>query len=238
MFAQVVDDTPGRPSRRPPPWRPTCAPFDGDKTAKARKVGELVAERAKAAGVDTVVFDRAGNPTTAASPPSPTAPARAACVLTNDDFAEGRGSVMMHPSVRGGGAGGRDRRRDRRDRATSATRRRPPTSSASSRSTASPRSSRAAAASASPPRRRRRRRRHGRRRLRQGQGGARGDRQGRRGGQEELLQGPPDPGHHPAPRQGEKAAGVVCCVRRLPVPASSPVARCAPCSSAPASTTC
>ena len=35
--------------------------FDGDKTAKARKVGELVAERAKAAGVEEVVFDRGGN---------------------------------------------------------------------------------------------------------------------------------------------------------------------------------
>ena len=34
--------------------------FEGDKTAKARKVGELVAERAKAAGIQTVVFDRAG----------------------------------------------------------------------------------------------------------------------------------------------------------------------------------
>ena len=33
----------------------------GDKTAKAKKVGELVAERAKAAGVDAVVFDRGGN---------------------------------------------------------------------------------------------------------------------------------------------------------------------------------
>ena len=34
---------------------------DGDKTARARKVGELVAERAKAAGVEAVVFDRGGN---------------------------------------------------------------------------------------------------------------------------------------------------------------------------------
>ena len=33
----------------------------GDKSDKARKVGELVAERAKAAGVDTVVIDRGGN---------------------------------------------------------------------------------------------------------------------------------------------------------------------------------
>jgi large subunit ribosomal protein L18 len=34
---------------------------EGDKTAKSREVGKLVAERAKAAGVSTVVFDRAGN---------------------------------------------------------------------------------------------------------------------------------------------------------------------------------
>jgi large subunit ribosomal protein L18 len=31
------------------------------KSAKARKVGELVAERARGAGIDSVVFDRAGN---------------------------------------------------------------------------------------------------------------------------------------------------------------------------------
>jgi len=35
--------------------------LDGDKTAKAKRVGELLADRAKAAGVDTVVFDRSGN---------------------------------------------------------------------------------------------------------------------------------------------------------------------------------
>jgi large subunit ribosomal protein L18 len=35
--------------------------FDGDKTAKARKIGEMVAERAKDAGVDAVVFDRGGS---------------------------------------------------------------------------------------------------------------------------------------------------------------------------------
>ncbi len=34
---------------------------EGDKTAKAKKVGELVAERAKSAGIESVVFDRAGN---------------------------------------------------------------------------------------------------------------------------------------------------------------------------------
>ena len=34
---------------------------DGDKTARSRKTGELLAERAKAAGVEAVVFDRGGN---------------------------------------------------------------------------------------------------------------------------------------------------------------------------------
>ncbi|MFZ2427641.1 MAG: 50S ribosomal protein L18, partial [Propioniciclava sp.] len=33
----------------------------GDKSAKAKQVGALVAERAKKAGVENVVFDRAGN---------------------------------------------------------------------------------------------------------------------------------------------------------------------------------
>jgi large subunit ribosomal protein L18 len=32
-----------------------------DKSAKAKKIGELVADRAKKAGVSTVVFDRGGN---------------------------------------------------------------------------------------------------------------------------------------------------------------------------------
>ena len=35
--------------------------FDGDKTAKAKRVGELVAARARDAGVESVVFDRGGN---------------------------------------------------------------------------------------------------------------------------------------------------------------------------------
>jgi large subunit ribosomal protein L18 len=35
--------------------------LDGNKTAKAKRVGELAAERAKAVGIDSVVFDRAGN---------------------------------------------------------------------------------------------------------------------------------------------------------------------------------
>jgi large subunit ribosomal protein L18 len=61
MVAQVVDDTVGRTVASASTLEADLRAFDGDKTAKARKVGELVAERAKAAGVDTVVFDRGGN---------------------------------------------------------------------------------------------------------------------------------------------------------------------------------
>ena len=35
--------------------------FEGDKSAKARRVGVLVAERAKSAGIESVVFDRGGS---------------------------------------------------------------------------------------------------------------------------------------------------------------------------------
>src|ERR1700742_1468313 len=34
--------------------------LDGDKKAHSVRVGQLIAERAKAAGIDTVVFDRGG----------------------------------------------------------------------------------------------------------------------------------------------------------------------------------
>lgn len=34
--------------------------LDGDKKARSVRVGQLIAERAKAAGVDSVVFDRGG----------------------------------------------------------------------------------------------------------------------------------------------------------------------------------
>lgn len=61
MVAQVVDDSVGRTVASASTLEADLRAFDGDKTAKARKVGELVAERAKAAGVDTVVFDRGGN---------------------------------------------------------------------------------------------------------------------------------------------------------------------------------
>ena len=61
IYAQVVDDTVGRTLVSASTMEADLRSFDGDKTAKAKKVGELLAERAKSAGVEAVVFDRAGN---------------------------------------------------------------------------------------------------------------------------------------------------------------------------------
>jgi large subunit ribosomal protein L18 len=61
VFVQVVDDTAGRTVASASTMEADLRSFEGDKTAKARKVGELLAERAKSAGVDAVVFDRGGN---------------------------------------------------------------------------------------------------------------------------------------------------------------------------------
>lgn len=61
VFVQVVDDSKGHTVASASTLETDLRAFDGDKTAKARKVGELLAERAKAAGVADVVFDRGGN---------------------------------------------------------------------------------------------------------------------------------------------------------------------------------
>jgi large subunit ribosomal protein L18 len=61
VFVQVVDDSKGHTLASASTLETDLRSFDGDKTAKARKVGELVAERAKTAGVESVVFDRGGN---------------------------------------------------------------------------------------------------------------------------------------------------------------------------------
>jgi large subunit ribosomal protein L18 len=61
VFVQVVDDVQGRTLASASTMEPDLRALDGDKTAKARRVGELVAGRAKDAGVETVVFDRGGN---------------------------------------------------------------------------------------------------------------------------------------------------------------------------------
>ena len=61
MFVQVVDDAEGRTLASASTMEADLRGLEGDKTAKARKVGELVAQRAKDAGIDAVVFDRGGN---------------------------------------------------------------------------------------------------------------------------------------------------------------------------------
>jgi large subunit ribosomal protein L18 len=61
IFVQVVDDVVGKTLVSASTMEADLRGFEGDKSAKAKKVGELVAERAKAAGVEAVVFDRGGN---------------------------------------------------------------------------------------------------------------------------------------------------------------------------------
>ncbi len=61
VFVQVVDDSQGITVASASTMEADLRALDGDKTAKAKRVGELVGERAKAAGVESVVFDRGGN---------------------------------------------------------------------------------------------------------------------------------------------------------------------------------
>ena len=61
VFVQVVDDTKGLTLASGSTLEADLRAFDGDKTAKAKRVGEIVAGRAKAAGIEAVVFDRGGN---------------------------------------------------------------------------------------------------------------------------------------------------------------------------------
>jgi len=61
VFVQIVDDSKGHTLASASTLEADLRASDDDKTAKARKVGELLAERAKAAGVSDVVFDRGGN---------------------------------------------------------------------------------------------------------------------------------------------------------------------------------
>ncbi len=61
ITVQVVDDLVGKTLASASSMETDLRSLDGDKTAKAKKVGELVASRAQANGVQSVVFDRAGN---------------------------------------------------------------------------------------------------------------------------------------------------------------------------------
>ncbi|MGM7671304.1 50S ribosomal protein L18 [Microbacterium sp. A93] len=61
MFVQLVDDTRGVTLASASTMEADLRALEGDKSVKAKKVGELMAERAKAAGIEAVVFDRGGN---------------------------------------------------------------------------------------------------------------------------------------------------------------------------------
>ena len=61
MVAQVVDDGKGHTLASASTMEAELRADKGKKTDKAHQVGALVAERAKQAGISTVVFDRAGN---------------------------------------------------------------------------------------------------------------------------------------------------------------------------------
>ncbi|MBA3233619.1 MAG: 50S ribosomal protein L18 [Propionibacteriales bacterium] len=61
LFVQVVDDLAGKTLVSASTMEADLRALDSDKSSKAKKVGGLVAERARAAGVESVVFDRAGN---------------------------------------------------------------------------------------------------------------------------------------------------------------------------------
>jgi large subunit ribosomal protein L18 len=61
MVAQVIDDSIGHTLVSASTMEAELRASAGDKTAKARRVGELIAQRAKDAGIVAVVFDRGGN---------------------------------------------------------------------------------------------------------------------------------------------------------------------------------
>jgi large subunit ribosomal protein L18 len=61
ITAQVVDDNRGHTLASASSMDASLHGAEGDKKAMAAKVGTLLAERAKAAGVGAVVFDRGGN---------------------------------------------------------------------------------------------------------------------------------------------------------------------------------
>ncbi|MFT0762472.1 50S ribosomal protein L18 [Scrofimicrobium sp. R131] len=61
MFVQVVDDTNAKTIVWASTMEPELRASSDEKTAKAHRVGQLIAERAQAAGITAVVFDRGGN---------------------------------------------------------------------------------------------------------------------------------------------------------------------------------
>jgi len=60
IYAQIVDDTAGHTLASASTLDPTLRSAEGAKISAAAAVGTLIAERAKAAGIEAVVFDRGG----------------------------------------------------------------------------------------------------------------------------------------------------------------------------------
>ncbi|WKD60388.1 50S ribosomal protein L18 [Corynebacterium ciconiae DSM 44920] len=60
MHVQVIDDLAGHTLAAASSMDQSIREMEGDKKTKATAVGKLVAERAKAAGIEKVVFDRGG----------------------------------------------------------------------------------------------------------------------------------------------------------------------------------
>jgi large subunit ribosomal protein L18 len=61
ISAQIIDDLKGHTLASASTLDTSIRGAEGDKTALSGKVGALLAERAKAAGISKVVFDRGGN---------------------------------------------------------------------------------------------------------------------------------------------------------------------------------
>jgi large subunit ribosomal protein L18 len=61
VTVQVIDDLKGHTLASASSMEADVRAMDGDKKARAAKVGQLAAARAKDAGITAVVFDRGGN---------------------------------------------------------------------------------------------------------------------------------------------------------------------------------
>lgn len=60
MYAQVIDDNAGRTLAQASDIEASLRASGGTKSDRAKGVGQLIAQRSKAAGIDTIVFDRGG----------------------------------------------------------------------------------------------------------------------------------------------------------------------------------
>ncbi len=61
IHVQLVNDATGTTVAAASSIEADVRAVDGDKKAQAKRVGQLIAERAKAAGIEAIVFDRGGN---------------------------------------------------------------------------------------------------------------------------------------------------------------------------------